>query len=212
MKYYVYRHVRVDKNEVFYIGIGTKQSVIRGYSDEYKRALDKKKRNIFWNRIIELTEYIVEIIYESNDISEIYNKEIEFISLYKRVRDGGSLCNLTLGGETMTGYKHSDVFRKKCSDRAKLNNPNKGKSLSKIHRDRISESHKGLKVSAIGVEKMKLRGKKIFCVETGIIYSNGTDTARRLFDSENRYMRMAICRSIRNKEKFKNYTFQWAVS
>ena len=39
-KYYLYRHIREDKNEVFYIGIGTKNSKV-----EYKRAFAKDGTN-----------------------------------------------------------------------------------------------------------------------------------------------------------------------
>ena len=67
-KYYLYRHIRSDKNEPFYIGIGSKKD--RNFltlSNEYERAYVKKKRNSRWQRISEKTNYIVEILCESND-------------------------------------------------------------------------------------------------------------------------------------------------
>jgi hypothetical protein len=39
--HYIYRHVRLDKNEVFYIGIGQ-----RKYTNDYERANQKTRRNI----------------------------------------------------------------------------------------------------------------------------------------------------------------------
>ena len=62
-KHYVYQHIRLDKDEVFYIGVGTK------YNKEkrYKRAYDKKNRNILWKRITNKSEYKVEILLESDD-------------------------------------------------------------------------------------------------------------------------------------------------
>ena len=41
---YIYKHIRLDTNEVFYIGIGS--------DNTYKRANLKKGRNIYWNNII----------------------------------------------------------------------------------------------------------------------------------------------------------------
>lgn len=213
MKYYLYRHIRDDKNVPFYIGIGSKPSRIRGYSDEYKRAIDKNGRNAYWKRIVEKTTYAVEILFESNSLDEIIAKEIEFIALYGRERNGGTLCNLTDGGQSGSGRLYSEEYRKKCSDRMKTSfNPNKGKKLSETHRQRISRSNFGKKISELTKERLRtVRGKKIICLETGEVYNNGTDAGRRIFNSDKRYFRMAICRSIRNNDKFKNLTFKWAA-
>ena len=46
-KYYLYRHIRLDKNEPFYIGIGTKvnkKSFLK-VTSEYVRAYSKTRRN-----------------------------------------------------------------------------------------------------------------------------------------------------------------------
>ena len=101
---YLYRHIRLDKNEVFYIGIGT---------DEYFfRSKDTKRRNKHWQNIINITSWDYEILYIDNNISLIKEKEIEFIKLYGRKIDGGTLCNLTMGGEGTLGLK--PVNSKKC--------------------------------------------------------------------------------------------------
>jgi len=48
-KHYLYRHLRSDKNEVFYIGIGTKyDNNYRKYPNEYLRAFSHKNRNKYW--------------------------------------------------------------------------------------------------------------------------------------------------------------------
>jgi hypothetical protein len=52
---YLYRHIRLDKNEVFYIGIGGFS--INEKKNSYKRAYTKFKRNKIWNRIIDKTQY-----------------------------------------------------------------------------------------------------------------------------------------------------------
>jgi len=92
---YVYRHIRLDKNEPFYIGIGG--------DDDYVRANEVRGRNKYWHNIVKLTNYEVEILIDNISWDDACEKEIEFISLYKRKKDGGPLANLTLGGEGQLG-------------------------------------------------------------------------------------------------------------
>lgn len=95
----------MDKNEPFYIGIGTKPKKYRSFYEEYSRAFSKQ-RSTFWKIIAEKSEYSVEILFESTDLKEIENKEKEFIDLYGRKDlNKGSLCNLTDGGLGMKGCK-----------------------------------------------------------------------------------------------------------
>ena len=113
---YVYRHIRLDKNEPFYIGIGS--------DEEYKRASTSKNRNIFWKRIINKTEFEVEILCDNLNWDEACLKEKEFISLYGRKdKNKGSLCNLTDGGEGVCGFKVSNATKKKMSDAKKGKKP-----------------------------------------------------------------------------------------
>ena len=119
MKYYLYRHIRKDKNKVFYIGIGTKRENFSIYEKEYSRAFSSKNRNKYWKNIVNITNYDVEILYESNDYTFIEQKEIEFIKLYGRVIDNGSLCNISTGGGGSVGFKHSKDTAKKMSERQK---------------------------------------------------------------------------------------------
>lgn len=103
--YYLYRHIRLDKNEVFYIGIGTIDTTYNTFRCNYKRAFEKKKsRNEYWKNIISKTDYIVEIMYHTENEQEIQSKEIEFIDFYKN-----TLCNLTDGGYGITSYRHKQV-------------------------------------------------------------------------------------------------------
>jgi hypothetical protein len=112
----VYRHIRLDKNEPFYIGIGEKES----------RAYSKHGRNEFWNKIIKKTNYKVDILFDDLTWEEAQEKEKEFISIYGR-RDLGTgiLVNLTDGGENPPkmfghkfnlGRKQSQQTRKKRSE------------------------------------------------------------------------------------------------
>ena len=103
--HYLYRHIRLDTNEVFYIGVGTKtrQDLFFTLKSEYYRAYDLKKRNSIWKRIAVKTDIKVEILFENEDLSFIQQKEKEFIILYGRIcNNTGSLANLAEGGDSQS--------------------------------------------------------------------------------------------------------------
>src|SRR5690606_29687703 len=102
-KYYLYRHIREDKNIPFYIGIGKKRSrEIGGIRTEYYRAFITT-RNCIWKSIVNRTSYFIDIVFETDDYELILQKEIEFIRLYGRIDQGdGTLSNQTDGGEGIT--------------------------------------------------------------------------------------------------------------
>jgi len=124
-KYYLYRHIRLDKNEPFYIGIGKvhKNSMYsKTDSEHYKRAYSKKDRSKFWNSIVNKTKYTIEIILESDNWEYIVEKEKEFIILYGRRDLGlGTLCNLTSGGEGKPNFIVTKETKNKQSEAAKKN-------------------------------------------------------------------------------------------
>ena len=51
----LYRHIRLDKNEPFYIGVAKKES----------RPFSKKDRNKKWHEIVSKTKYEVEVILDN---------------------------------------------------------------------------------------------------------------------------------------------------
>jgi hypothetical protein len=105
---YLYRHIRLDKYEPFYIGIGS--------DEDFKRAYDKNNRNTHWRNIVNKTAYEVEIVMEGLSWEEACKKEIEFIKLYGRSDlKLGTLCNLTEGGEGVLGMTHSQETKNKIS-------------------------------------------------------------------------------------------------
>ncbi|NBQ17990.1 hypothetical protein EBU24_06770 [bacterium] len=124
---YVYRHIRLDKNEPFYIGIGSDFAYNRAYE------VKKNRRNIIWSRITSKSEIEVEIMLDGLTWDEACEKEIEFIKLYGRIDLGnGILANLTNGGDGTLGIIVSEEVRKKNSERFKgENNPMYNKSHSK---------------------------------------------------------------------------------
>lgn len=117
-KYYLYRHIRLDKNEPFYIGIGTKcLNYGHTYKRIYSRAHTSSSRNSIWKRIVVKVGYEIEILMESDDYEFIKQKEIEFIALYGRLHiNTGILSNLTCGGDASLGKPQTEeaigVFKK----------------------------------------------------------------------------------------------------
>ena len=138
MKHYLYRHIRNDNDNVFYIGVGTKKdnSDFNCEKNEFLRAYSKRSRNKFWKNIINKTDYDIEIMLESNNYDFILEKEKEFIELYgRRDENSGTLCNLTEGGNGIVGNIVSEETR------SKMSKWQIGKSLSKECKDKISKTH-----------------------------------------------------------------------
>lgn len=99
--YYIYRVIRLDKNEPFYIGKGTIRLSAKGEKGRYYRAYNMSGRSALFNKIYEKTKCEIEILFEHFDLDLIYKKEIEFISMYGR-KDlrSGTLANLSDGGQS----------------------------------------------------------------------------------------------------------------
>lgn len=86
----VYRHIRLDKNMPFYIGIGKCKT----------RHTSTHNRNKEWYRITAKTEWYADILFEGLSREEAAAKEKEFIKLYGRKSyKKGPLCNITSGGQ-----------------------------------------------------------------------------------------------------------------
>lgn len=162
--YLLYRHIRLDKNEPFYIGIGNE-----------KRPYEKRRRNKYWQNIINKTDYKIEILFNNLTWNKACEKEKEFINLYGRKDlNLGCLVNLTDGGDGTLNtiswnkgkkglFKHSEETKIKLSKQKKgkkltdnqiesLKNRKKsdywlGKNLSIEHKEKLSKSRKG-KISA----------------------------------------------------------------
>lgn len=120
----VYRHIRLDKNEPFYIGIGEKEN----------RAHKTHGRNEFWKKIANKTNYRVEILFDDLTWEQAQEKEIEFIALYGR-RDLGTgiLTNLTDGGENpprMFGHKFNVGRKASLETKKKMSDLRKGRTFS----------------------------------------------------------------------------------
>ncbi len=176
---YVYRHIRHDKNEVFYVGIGSDGS--------YRRARNTTLRSDLWKRVASKTTYSIDILVDGVSREYALEKEKEFIALYGRINTGtGTLTNLNDGGLDNKGFILTDEqrdkmrasarnkiltpeLRKAYSDagksrvitddtRRKLSDAQKGRPKSAEHRAKISQFRTGRKASE--ETKAKLREKR----------------------------------------------------
>jgi hypothetical protein len=144
---YVYRHIRLDKNEPFYIGIGI---------DSY-RMFSKQNRNRHWRNVVKNSKFEAEILMDNISWEQACEKEREFIKLYGRVDLGtGTLVNLTDGGEGVLNLVLSDQTRIKMSlgqmgnDKWKKRKPykkpevhfNKGRVVSEDTKMKIRQAFK----------------------------------------------------------------------
>lgn len=181
---YLYRHIRLDNNEPFYIGIGS--------DDTYKRAYSKKNRNQHWKNITVLTQYDVEIVLDNLTWEEACKKEREFIQLYGRKDQcKGCLCNFTDGGEGVLGLKVSTESREKMRKAqtgktqpaeqiakrvAKLTgkgNPWFGKKFSEEYKQKLSAAKQGKKRDPYVMKKLHEKTqKKVIDINTGLIHES----------------------------------------
>lgn len=131
---YLYRHIRLDTNLPFYIGIGSGAS--------FRRAHRSDGRSKFWRSVKNKTKIRVEIIMENLSWEEACEKEKEFIALYGvRSNCTGSLVNLTMGGEGAFGRRVSEATRRRIG--VSVSGANHGmyrKSHTREARSRISEA------------------------------------------------------------------------
>jgi|694.fasta_scaffold12891_3 hypothetical protein len=201
---HIYRHIRLDKNEPFYVGIGL--------DDIPKRAYEtKKRRSQWWNNIVNKYGYSVDILFENVTIDFAKEKEKEFISLYGRIDLGtGTLCNQTNGGDGINGWKATPETKLKMSESAKirgtamLNTPEiiekransmRGKKRTPIQCERLAAWQRGIPKHKEQIEKMRATKllqenveksrnqpncKKVLCLDNGVIYRSFAEAGRQL--------------------------------
>ena len=90
--YYVYRHYKLDTNDVFYIGMGKENN--------FRRAFSKRYRNSYWLNTVSKYGYSVDIVSKNISEEDAIELEIFLIKQYGRKDLGnGCLVNMTDGGE-----------------------------------------------------------------------------------------------------------------
>lgn len=129
---YLYRHIRLDKKEPFYIGIGSDAN--------YQRSKDKSSRTKHWNNISK-NGYEIEIMLDNLTWEEACIKEKEFINLYGRLDIGtGILCNMTDGGEGAVNRIFTKEHREKIRQ-SKLGKKRDAATIEKMSIGRRGHKH-----------------------------------------------------------------------
>jgi hypothetical protein len=136
----VYRHRRLDTNEIFYIGIGK----------EIKRAYSKAKRNPLWKSIINKTNYEVEILYNNISTEDAKELEIFLISLYGRRDLGlGPLSNMTDGGDGIINLAKG-IWNKGISPSKETLEKQRLKKLGVKRKPHSDETKEKMRIKALG--------------------------------------------------------------
>lgn len=149
--FYIYKHIRLDKNEVFYIGMG-----------KDKRAYNKSNRNSLWKKIVNKSNYSVEIIYNELSLKDAFEIEKYLILLYgRRDLNTGTLANFTNGGDGASGVIYSTERRSK---------------ISKFMKNKIMSEETKLKISNTLKQTSHLKGrsyntKKVINTKTNEVYN-----------------------------------------
>lgn len=158
---YVYRHIRLDTNEVFYIGKGTNTD------GKYARAYSNKRANPHWHNVVNKRGHIVEIIIDNLTETDTNETEKSYILFYGRIDLGtGTLVNLTDGGDGALGYKHTkeakekirctSIGRKKTNEcKERIGKAQIGKKLSSEAKEKLRQANLGRKDSKETIEKRR---------------------------------------------------------
>jgi hypothetical protein len=159
-RFYVYGLHRPDKDEIFYIGKG-KGCRIFAHIEEAQKGV---KHNLHKQRIIRKLNFdLLYLIKFVNSEEEAFEWEKKLIARHGR----DQLCNLTDGGEGVSGYQYTDEQKiekrnsvKKFYEthdgcmkgkthsketKALLSKMSKGRSISQEQRKKISDAQKGEK-------------------------------------------------------------------
>jgi len=208
---YVYRHIRLDKNIPFYIGIGS--------DENFYRATNKAHRNKIWKHIVAKTEYEVDIIFDNITWDEAKIKEIEFIKLYGRINlHTGYLANMTDGGDGTVGrfvpdevrekYRQISTGRKKSNEEIeKIRKASTGKKMSDESKGKLRVINIGNK-RGVGYNHTDEAKKKISEAGRGNQYGIGNKNMLGKKHSEESRLKMSKSqagkkRSAETKEKMR---------
>jgi len=125
-RFYVYEHLRSDTGAIFYVGKGTgKRCFVRSHHH----------RNEFWQRTEKKAGgFCIHIVAKNVDEELAFLIEQERIEQLRTI--GIRLCNMTDGGDGVSGLIRTPEWRRKIGDK------HKGKVVSKEIRAKISASVK----------------------------------------------------------------------
>jgi group I intron endonuclease len=133
--YAVYLHERIDTNAVFYVGKGTSH-----------RVRQKCNRNPHWTRIVAKAGGFRDHLVAKN-LLESEALELERLLIAELRAKGVPLCNMTDGGDGISGYRFSDEAKKAMSERMKQKTPLMlGKTFSPEHIENMRKAKLGKKL------------------------------------------------------------------
>ena len=171
--YYVYLHRFT--NGVFYIG--------KGYGKRFFKV--SNRNNNFYNNLLKKYGPPIKGIYRDNLTEEdSFKLEITLIRLFKEANI--PICNLTNGGEGISGYKHSNATKEKMK-LVKIGKPN----------NNCQDYIKTCKVHP--------SAKQVKCIETGVVFTSVTEAALSCNASISNVTK--VCKGLRNRTK--NLTFKY---
>jgi len=150
-KFYIYAHFKLTNNELFYIGKGIGN-----------RAENKKDRNIYWKRIVNKYDYYIKKIKINLSEAEAHAEEIFYIKHFRMI--GCKLCNMTDGGEGVSGYKHNEETKKILSEKGLGRKATKETKLKMAERMKNNKFSLGIKASLetkLKMSKNKTNKKKV---------------------------------------------------
>lgn len=164
--FYIYVGTHPKTQEPCYVGKGRKYRIRKHdrllrlgiHANAHLQNIYSKYGPIPWSKVLEgLTE------------AEAFEAEIALISHFGRANSGtGLLCNLTDGGDGVSGHRHDETARAKMrgpksdAHRAALRAANLGKKHPADIRMKISKAHKGIARSQEHRENLSkaLKGKR----------------------------------------------------
>lgn len=164
-RFFVYCHVRPDTHAVFYVGKGIK-----------RRITDSCARNRYWKNIVKKAGGFKPIIIgDSLEEQEALEMEVALISELRLI--GCKLCNLTDGGEGVSGYKHPPEMREIMRKRSIGNRSRTGQKVSLEERKKVSLAQIGKKHSD---QTKKRMGTKVVCLTNNVTYDTQTEASNAL--------------------------------
>lgn len=144
--FYIYEHIRLDTNAVFYVGKG-----------KGRRCFESRRRNLYWKRIVSKAGgFDVRVVVNGIDEELAFLAEQELILKLKT--QGISLANLTDGGEGVSGYSHTEETKSFLSETMR----NTMKTYGQVVKERQLGEKNSAKKPGVGNKISKaLTGRKL---------------------------------------------------